>query len=992
MRSNTKNINLSLLVFFLKKACCIFICLYSLTMCVAGQNFTYKMFTVKDGLPGCSIMGIFEDSRGLLWISTDGGLSCYDGTTFKNYGIADGLPGYYFGYVFTEDTVGRLWFPYKEGVCLFDGTHFIRYPIDHPPDNIWVTSLVQTHNHIMRFCAGNATYELQNNRWKKLNSIPGSPNVFFNEVQELDNGSMLINYRDSLLLFNPDGSSHVIIRTNDDNPLIQSITSCGSNQFYLSTRRHLYIVKNGNPEKIHDRVLHDQSILGCYVDRRNRLWVGTIDNGIYVFEENHYQHINPAELNLKLCSVSCEDYEGNIWAATSNGLMKLTPSWVDFFSDQVNSADGSYTSAFKNKGGAIYFAHITKGFELLKDGKFISSRQLLDKPSAAMTEHWIHSFAEDGNNCLWMVDNNHDLLRINQNHCENISNKWHFHPNGSPLFYSPSDRILYAANSYGLTEIKNDFFSVDTLFTRNADQVMCISSDSSCNLWLGTEKGKIYQKSNNRYRQMNNQLNVDSVNIAKIYWSDSSTLYIATAGKGIYKFHYTAASENYEREFQITAKKGLPHDDVLDIAFDKSGVLWAATKTGIARIRFFSNGEEEIFSVTKYGTESGFKDDQLVYACLVSGNDGNIWYGTNNSLACIHGDRIKDDTIPPFIHIELVKLSDIHATWENYTDAFTPFFHLPQKPVLPYDQNDIAIDFGAVTFTSSNNLIYSYKLEGIDNDWIDNGSNTHIAFGNINPGSYTFKVRARKPLSAWSPQLAQFAFTISPPWWNTWWFMNLVGIAIVITLYLLYRYRLNQQLRLQSIRNKIAGDLHDDIGSTLNSISIYSEVAKKKDEQQDEALEMIGDASRIIIDAMSDIVWTINPENDSFAKIIFRMKSLAYNLFRAKEIEFTFDADENLNVKKLSLEDRRNFYLIFKEAINNLVKYSRATRAAITLTNDNESIRLLIQDNGAGFDTLQDHEGSGLKSMKRRAEEMKAQLKIESQIGNGTQLELILKT
>jgi signal transduction histidine kinase len=222
-------------------------------------------------------------------------------------------------------------------------------------------------------------------------------------------------------------------------------------------------------------------------------------------------------------------------------------------------------------------------------------------------------------------------------------------------------------------------------------------------------------------------------------------------------------------------------------------------------------------------------------------------------------------------------------------------------------------------------------------------------------------------------------------------FIGGLGVIIVLMLFGYRTYRTRQALRLQDIRNKIAGDLHDDIGSTLNSISVYSEVARRKDEQQDEALEMIGDASRKIIDAMSDIVWTVNPDNDNFAKILFRMKSLAYNLFRAKKIEYTFHADEVIEGKKLSLEDRRNFYLIFKEAVNNLVKYSQATRADITLAMENELIRLRIRDNGIGFDSLQDSAGNGLKNMRRRAEEMKAQFTIESSNENGTQIDLILK-
>ena len=218
--------------------------------------------------------------------------------------------------------------------------------------------------------------------------------------------------------------------------------------------------------------------------------------------------------------------------------------------------------------------------------------------------------------------------------------------------------------------------------------------------------------------------------------------------------------------------------------------------------------------------------------------------------------------------------------------------------------------------------------------------------------------------------------------------------SLVLTLLLFifsYRfYRAQQVLRLQAIRNRIADDLHDDIGSTLNSISVYSEVAKQKSPAVVQELEHIGEASRKIIDAMSDIVWTINTNNDSFEQIILRLRSLTYNLLRAKNIEHTFRADESLKGIKLSMEHRRNFYLIFKEALNNLVKYSNASRVSIFLTHESNLITLLIHDNGVGFDAQQASAGNGLLSMKSRAKEMRADLRIESELGSGTTIELKL--
>jgi len=212
------------------------------------------------------------------------------------------------------------------------------------------------------------------------------------------------------------------------------------------------------------------------------------------------------------------------------------------------------------------------------------------------------------------------------------------------------------------------------------------------------------------------------------------------------------------------------------------------------------------------------------------------------------------------------------------------------------------------------------------------------------------------------------------------------GLALfsLLSVFVFNNFRVSNKLRLQKIRNRIADDLHDDIGSTLNSISVYSEVAKQKSPTVVHELDQIGLASRKIIDAMSDIVWTINTKNDSFEEIILRLRSFTFNLLRARNIEHTFRADESLNHLKLSMEERRNFYLIFKEALNNLVKYADASEVTISLTLVNNFITLTIHDNGTGFDSKITYPGNGLLSMKTRAQEMNAALSIDSELGSGT--------
>ena len=218
----------------------------------------------------------------------------------------------------------------------------------------------------------------------------------------------------------------------------------------------------------------------------------------------------------------------------------------------------------------------------------------------------------------------------------------------------------------------------------------------------------------------------------------------------------------------------------------------------------------------------------------------------------------------------------------------------------------------------------------------------------------------------------------------------LAGLALfaILSFFIYRNYRIRQNLKLQRLRNKIASDLHDDVGSTLSSISIFSQMAQQQSKEVIPLLETIEESSRKMLDAMADIVWAINPENDQFEKIVLRMRSFAYELLGAKKIDFEFIADEDVTQMKLPMDVRKNLYLIFKEATNNMVKYSSANKAFFTIKEEKNNLTMTIRDNGRGFDTSRTTKGNGLKNMKRRAEEIRASLLIDSKQGTGTLIQL----
>lgn len=219
----------------------------------------------------------------------------------------------------------------------------------------------------------------------------------------------------------------------------------------------------------------------------------------------------------------------------------------------------------------------------------------------------------------------------------------------------------------------------------------------------------------------------------------------------------------------------------------------------------------------------------------------------------------------------------------------------------------------------------------------------------------------------------------------------IVFASVLITVYIRYRNRLNQLKKLNEVRNTISRDLHDEIGATLSSINIYSEVAKNKLNDNDDVrllLQRINDGSLKMMESMSDIVWYVNPKNDIAANTIIRMREYAAPVLEAKQINLEFNADDKVSAIKFSMQQRQHLYLLFKEAINNIAKYANANNAIVTIKCVNEIISLSIADDGKGFDLNNHKSGNGLLNMQQRTEFLKGKCSIKTQPGTGTNINI----
>ncbi|MBN2789966.1 MAG: ATP-binding protein, partial [Candidatus Delongbacteria bacterium] len=232
-----------------------------------------------------------------------------------------------------------------------------------------------------------------------------------------------------------------------------------------------------------------------------------------------------------------------------------------------------------------------------------------------------------------------------------------------------------------------------------------------------------------------------------------------------------------------------------------------------------------------------------------------------------------------------------------------------------------------------------------------------------------------------------YDFEILPPWWLSWWFKTVIIGVVVLVLWVIYRSRVNKILQNERLRTRIAGDLHDEIGSSLTGIFMSTEsIQRSKDEDKiNKTAKKIGVRTKELMHTFSDIVWSIESRNDTMGELSDRMEEFVFKMSSDCDMIIIFNSSGLNREKKISSELRQNLYMIFKEALNNSIKYSKAEKIDVSLTLDKKTLTLKVKDNGKGFAVeKQSFGGHGMKSMKNRAEKISGVLDIVDD--NGVQI------
>lgn len=907
-----------------------------------------------------NVISLFEDSRGTLWIGTlSKGLDRLDQkrNQFVHYrydpadqqSLVDSTV-----WCIAEDRSNNLWIGTWSGLCKHplkdDSSHsFVRYThVDGDPSSLSgnnVRTLLVDHNGILwvgTWGAGLNRFDQKAGAFKHYRAIPGNPRSISSDLilslSEDSRGNLWIGTGDGGLdLYDPIHDDFAALRHDPNNP----------------------------------KSLNNDIVTSIQNDHAGGLWIGTGAGGVnwYDATKNRFTLIrddqsNPNDLDGNDVWAITEDAAGDLWVGTyGNGLNRYDQESDRFIhyehvpSNRHSISQDNVLSICASKDGDLWIGTEGGGLDRYDraQGWFVHYRK--DPRNAnSLGGDEVTRILQDSKGYLWIGTNGYGVDRYD---CRN--NVFHH--------YRPEDKN--AASLAGTS-------------------IMALYEDREGNIWVGTWGAGVsrYDRQTDWFARFQNDPedpgSLNNNTVLALYQDKEGAIWLGTYGGGLNRY------DNGTRTFaHYTERDGLPNNVVYGILPDDRGNLWLSTNKGLSKF----NPETRTFK--NYDVNDGLQGNEFNQGSYYRSRSGRLFFGGINGFNTFFPDSIKDNpNIPPVVLTSL-KVFDAPIQLPRSITATTSL-------ALSYDQNFFSIEFVALNFTSPEKNKYAYKLEGLDANWVNADTRRFASYTNIDPGRYVLRVKGSNNDGVWNEYGVSVTITIAPPYWKTWWFRGAFVLTLVSLLLMMYRYRVNKLLEIERIRASIATDLHDDIGSTLTEIALFSDVGIRQIrsltpgkpitghevDRVTSLLEEIGHTSRALIDAMNDIVWAIDPKNDSFEYLLLRMKTHASRMMEAKGINYDIEIPPELSELELPLGFRRRFFLIFKEAINNIIKHAHPTKVSLTVKKDSGSLVMTIMDNGTGFDSSVASLGNGLRNMRARAIALGGDLSISSTSTNGTTITL----
>ena len=1020
---------------------------------VKGERLSFKTYTTADGLASDDVIKIVTDSRGFLWFCTVEGLSRFDGYKFKNYTQEQGLPHRTI-FDLLETAEGDYLAATSNGLTVFDpnGTSF-RWNIledkleqnlneaplfktyfisgqgtKKPPKSIF--SLVQDGNGNIFAGTARAVYKVT-----KTESEWMFQKVYFEEweTDTIEINQLFTDSRKDIWVA-ANNAIYWMSKTGD----IKKVIDSGGNNIFEDRDGKIWIDSGGN--NIGSRVFEvtkdgSDAVLKKTYSTKDGLAQNIFTNAVAQTEDGRifvasatrlYQFLPDAPVTAAKFKLldnraikAAIDRSGNIWFTTQGkGVAKYSPQSFITYDERDGIPDEFIRSLFSNKDGEVFLT--------IGDQKLIrhNSRGKIETivPLGLEKRFWTHNLLDlqsrDGE---WWIPSAQGLRRYPKvadfgDLAKTPPKKVYTTADGLfsnevPAIFEDSRGDIWISNTASdnnlvrferATEKIYQYTTADGLPEKNAP--ITFGEDARGNIWIGYYSGDLCRFKDGRFRQFTAADGISKGFVSGMLSDSKGRFWLASDSRGLYRVDNP--NDDAPNFVNVSTADGLSSNRTMCLTEDDLGRIYIGTGRGINRLELES-GRVKIF------TQADGLPGNIVSQCHKS-SDGKLWFSSNNSLIQLNSQADAPTKPPPILIDSLIVNGKARSVSELGETGI-------KNLEFDSDEKQIQIGFFAISLDTGEALRYQYKLEG--QDWSQPDEQRTVSF-NLAVGTYNFQVRAINSDGIVSENPAVVSFKINPPFWQRWWFLVLSAIFVCSILFSIYQYRtknlrrinaalteanrLEENLRksreeriaeIQRVRTRIATDLHDDIGSSLSQISLYSELARQRERERGKAgdsLDMITNVANELVDTMSDIVWAINPKKDHLQDLTQRMRRFAADVLTAKEIDLEFTVPETDHEISLGANIRREVFLIFKETVNNIAKHSGSTEAKIAFSMRNNKLVISFEDNGKGFDQTEKagengasdwkkfRGGNGILNMRKRSSELGGEYEIKSDSGKGT--------
>lgn len=718
-------------------------------------------------------------------------------------------------------------------------------------------------------------------------------------------------------------------------------------------------------------------------DLEGNLVVGTAGDGVYWFDASgRFQHLASSNGNLSHNTILSLllDREGDLWLGTdSGGLNRVKRQVFDVAENGRN-----VQSICEGHDGRLWFA---SGGELMS--LHGTNHETYNPPAE------VRAVLVDANSNLWAGAFGGTLRLSDTNF---VSSPVPTFLGQVSALYQDRNKRIWAGAQNGLTFWSGSNWVSFPLPGESAASVHAVLDDSEHNLWIGTEGGGLKRLREGHWDSFTRTNGLPSNNVSSLYLDRDGILWVGTTG-GLGRFErgqWTAYSK----------KQGMITDGVAYIIEDGQGNLWLGSTVGLMcvpkkELNEIAAGKAKTALFRSFGEADGLPSGESSFgyqpaACRSS--DGKLWFPTIKGVASVNPASLKLNTVSPPVIIESVFLDGILQNSET--------LHAPPPSAVTISPGVQRLEIG---FTSLNLAAplkgrFKYKLEGFDSAWVEKPGDFRLAsYTKLPPADYAFHVRACNEDGKWSDSDAVITFKVLPPFWRTWWFISasaifLLGMIVASVYYVstqkLYRQveSLRQHEALEKERARIARDLHDQLGANLTQVALLSEMAEADKElpQEVEAhAKQISQTARETTHALDEIVWTVNPSNDTLDGLINYVCKYAQEYLAMADLRYRLEVPSELPNTSISPEVRHNVFLAAKESVNNVVKHSKATSAWLRLQLEPHQFTLEIEDNGRGIAPADEKKGrSGLRNMRKRMADIGGNFEMSPGSEGGTKVRL----